>query len=441
MERVPGSHFEIRVVLLVLRLFFEGALSLRAASRACGIFDHHNGQSGLDAPSHTTIANFVQRLGLYQIQRLDQKRTDWIWLFDHTIGAGTTKCLIVVGISLEMFQQLQRPLRHDDLTTIGLIPVEVSNGAVVCDQLNQLSEQFGAPVAMLSDRGSDLKKGVELYAQQCSSPVRRFYDIVHLACCVIKAILNADSLWESHRQACCKCANRLRQSSLAHLKPPTPRTKARYMNYDPEVRWSARALYMLDRVRSGNLKPRQRERLPLEKIEDYLGWLDDYRGRIEVWRELMETGQRIVEGVRRNGYCSQTSEAIGEMNASLQHDESKQLLDTVKTQVDAMCEGMLPHERYPGSSEVLESLIGRGKRMLHHRGNSLTSHVLSMAASTVKLTTETIHEALSWCRIKHLTNWAKKNLMSGVHTKRREDLAQTEEERLRKDKGTAIPSF
>ena len=173
-----GSPFDAATIAKLLRFVIEGAISFRAASRIGNIADQCDGGMGLDAPCQTTIQNHLLRIGLYSIQRTDLKRDDWIWLFDHTINAGTMKCLIVVAISHEEFQRLSGPLTHQDLTVIGIVPVETSTGEVVCGQLEQLATQFGTPIATLSDRGSDLKKGVELFQKQHPS-VCSYYDIVH----------------------------------------------------------------------------------------------------------------------------------------------------------------------------------------------------------------------------------------------------------------------
>jgi len=77
---------------------------------------------------------------------------------------------------------------------------------------------------------------------------------------------------------------------------------------------------------------------------------------------------------------------------------------------------------------VLESLIGKGKRLLHHSGNSVTRQILSLAAATTQITTDLITTALSTCRMKHLNQWARDNLRPGIHVTRREDLGSSEEE-------------
>lgn len=425
----------------VIRLVLEGAISLRAASRACSIIDQCDGGHGLDAPCQTTIQNHLLRLGLYLIQRTDQRRSDWIWLLDHTINAGSTKCLIVLAISLADFRRLTGPMTHHDMTVIAVMPVETSNGEIVNGQLEQLSDQFGTPLATLSDRGSDLKKGVELF-QGRHPEVASYYDIVHLVSRVIKRIFESDPKWESYRKACCRCANFLRQSVLAHLKPPTPKTKARYMNYDREVRWAIRAIRILDRVRLGTLNDRQLKRLVPKVVLKRLSWLDEYREAASVWMEVILTGQGVNGLVRRTGYTSETASQVRRLGEHLRYACSRSLIEEIVAEIEVMCIRLEVGDSMPGSTEVLESLIGKGKRLLHHSGNSVTRHILSLAAATTRITTQLIQEGLSTCRMKHLAQWTRENLRVGIQVERREDISISPEElNLRNRIADAIPNF
>ncbi len=49
------------------------------------------------------------------------------------------------------------------------------------------------------------------------------------------------------------------------------------MKFGREIRWAARALWLLDRVQSGKLTEQQTKRLPLAEVRDKLGWLEGYR--------------------------------------------------------------------------------------------------------------------------------------------------------------------
>jgi len=68
-----------------------------------------------------------------------------------------------LGIRLSYFLTLRRPLQYQDLVVLEMISVESSNGTVVSQQFDDLAKQVGNPLAILSDSGSDLNKGVTLF--------------------------------------------------------------------------------------------------------------------------------------------------------------------------------------------------------------------------------------------------------------------------------------
>jgi hypothetical protein len=74
----------------------------------------------------------------------------------------------------------------------------------------------------------------------------------------------------------------------------------------------------------------------------------------------------------------------------------------------------------PASSEVLESLIGKGKRMQgqHVRGG-FTRLLLGMAASVVHITQDRVCEALETVRHHHLLTWTDKAPGTSLTAQRR----------------------
>ena len=425
--RIAGSSTPPGIVLLVLKMVIEGSVSMRAASRISGLIWEFLGLHRLDGLSHATVQNYLLRVGLDQIKAVkDPACTDRVWIVDHMIAAGSLKCFVVLSISAQSFSQLNRPLEHDDVDVLSLIPTEISNGAVVHAQLQEISRRVGVPLAILSDCGSDLKKGVKLFQQTFGQTIS-LHDMVHLASRLVWKRLSRGDRFAQYRQACCQCANQLRQSSLAHLKPPRPKTKARYLNVDPEIRWGRRALWLLDRVRSGQLNDRQKKCLVLEKVEAQVGWLAGYRRELSVWSELVEVGQASCSVVRRWGYSDQTvgklTSLLGTSN-TLEVQELITELTSVVGQQCARCQGVgIP---LPGSSEVIESLIGKGKRLLgtSQNNNSLTGQILSIAASTMKFNMTSLLESLQRCRIGHVQAWIKDHINTAIHVARREDLTE-----------------
>lgn len=442
MTAVTGSHFGMNQILFAVRFVIDAAVSMRASSRVLNVMAQVDGRPAFDEPCHTTVQNFIVRIGLYLVQQRTLVHDDWIWIADHTIAAGTTKCFVVLGIRRSRFVQLNRPVQHHDMEPLALIPVEQSTGAIVHQQFLDLSKRYGVPVAVVSDRGSDLKKGVGLL-QKDHPDVIALYDIVHLVSRLIEKLLKQDERWDEYRKASCQCANAVRQSCFAHLKPPRPKTKARYMNIDREVHWGARALYVLDRVRGGDLTVRQQARLPLEKMEAKFGWLDEYRDVISLWSELSRVGQSANSVVRRHGYAADTMAELRCITDDLRHAQSRALAEQIVEQVEPMCEAVGDDRKLPGSSEVLESLIGRGKQLMGPTsGNSLTKQVLAMATATADLSADLIRSALDSCSIKNVRQWCAEHLPPSLQSLRREDLTPTnQEQKLRKEIPTATPNF
>ena len=77
-------------------------------------------------------------------------------------------------------------------------------------------------------------------------------------------------------------------------------------------------------------------------------------------------------------------------------------------------------ERLVGSTECLESLIGKGKQLEGQQSRSgFTKMILGMAASVVKPTYDTIQAAFEMAKTKDLRTWALENLGLTLQAKRR----------------------
>ncbi len=102
------------------------------------------------------------------------------------------------------------------------------------------------------------------------------------------------------------------------------------------------------------------------------------------------------------------------MGETVHSVESKTLIAQVADEVAMFCRSLKDTEAIPGSTEVLESLIGKGKRLLHHNSDSVTQHILSLAATTTEITTSLVQQALSTCRMKHLRQMASRQPPRGT---------------------------
>ena len=444
-QKTVGSYFGVQAILQVVRFVVEGAIAMRAASRITIIVNQCTGNDLADTPSYTTVQNFVLRIGLYVLRYLVEHQSDWIWLVDHTHSVGTTKCFVVVGIRLSEYRRLKRPIEHNDLTVLDLLPVDQSNGEIVFGQLSAVCIKFGIPLAILCDRGTDLNKGVQML-QQAQPNVLLLYDVVHMVARMTEAALKKEAQWSAFCLASSHCAHEIRQSKISHLKPPRTKTKARYMNISQEIRWGARAICVLDRVRDGKLNARQSRRLPKDLVDSKLKWLDDYRESIQAWEKISLMGQDVITTVRRLGYSEQTRTLIAAKLGTPENASCREWVHQIMQEITQQCLAAKTYRSLPGSSEILESLFGKMKRILSGNHsvttNSLTVQLLAIVTCTVQMTPELVRDAIATCRIKHLKQWCKERFLESTNWARRIDLSPTtEEQKVRKAESPAIANF
>lgn len=414
-------------ILFVLR----AATSLRS-SEACInlVFEMQQGKL-FQAPTHTTIQNWILRLGLYELTRPKQRAGDWIWIVDHTIQIGDVKCLLVVGIRASHWQQLGRPLEHHDLQVLELKPVAQSTGALVLQQFTSIAERCGTPLAVLSDQGSDIKKGLRLWQAQQPDPsgIVDLSDIAHKVASVLRRILERDERWAQFTSQCGKTKAAIQQTKLAHLTPPKPKSKARYMNIAEQVGWGTRVSKLLHSHRQGTLSAAQQEQLPGELLDRKLGWIEEYKLELPRWQELSDMGQAICRQIRTEGYHAGSAELLRTELPAARSAQARQLRADAIAFVASESEKVPAGQRLPGSSEVIESLIGKGKRLEGQQSHSgFTRQVLAVAGSVVKLTHEFVQSALKSIGMKHLKAWCAEHLPQSVQSKRRRDLGTSKKE-------------
>lgn len=410
------------MVIMAVESVLRAAASLRSASQCIDLFFERQYSRTLAAPSHVTIQNFILRLGLYELQREKERADDWIWLVDHSIQLGKVKCLLIVGIRQSHWQQLHRPLQHQDLQVLELQPVEQSNGIVVDQQLESVVERCGVPVQIVSDEGTDLCKGYESFLERHPETLRSG-DIAHHVATLLRHLLGKNESWNNFTAAAGTCKAKLQQTALAHLIPPALKSKARYMNIDELTTWGQKVANLLRVAREGRLSQSQREDFSAELLEEKLGWVKSYTADLEDWSAIADIGRQARSMMRTEGY---SPSAETELAAELPHSASPlvatfrtRLLELVSKESAPIASG----ERRLGSSEVLESLFGKGKRLEGQQSRSgFTRNVLSLAASVVHVTTDSVREALSTVGIKHLNSWTRQFFSNTVQSKRRRDL-------------------
>jgi hypothetical protein len=407
----------VSAILIMLQMVLNGAISFRAGSAIVGLLQSFLPQFD-SVPAPNTAQWWLLRVGLHELQRPKEKANDWIILFDHTVQLGRYKCLLIVGIRRSVWEKLNVPLALEHLTVLLLEPVEKSDGQQVEGQLKSVVEVVGVPQAILSDEGSDLVSGAGLFKQQ-HPQTHVLNDIAHKAAVVLKHELSDDPHWDAFTKHCGQTQPKVKQTELGHLAPPTLKVKARYMNLGPLIVWGQKMLRLVDTP----VAERPQD-LDLSRLEEKFGWIREYRESLVSWTDVNQVINTVLEYARIEGYHTQAAAELRQQLGPLAHTAAGQrvansLIDFVQQQ----SRDIKPGESLPASSEVLESLIGKGKRLQgqHSRGG-FTKMILGMAASVVTLTGERVKEALETISTLDLLKWCDEHLGTSLTAQRRQAL-------------------
>jgi hypothetical protein len=366
-----------------------------------------------EIPHPTTGRTWLLRVGLYKLER-PKPPGDWIWLADHVIQIGTQKCLNIVGLRRSDLPPRGECLELKHLEPIAILPVSESNQQIVHEQLQRKAAELGAPLAILTDEGSDLLGGVRRFCQ--SHPeTTRLSDITHYGARLLKRRLENNSRWKEFCSRVGQTKFQTGQTELAFLTPPAQRRKARFMNLGPLLSWAAKTLAVLDQQPEPVL-----HHCTAERLEEKFGWLREYRHDLATWQEYEAISQAVFKVVRGEGYGRGVSSLAAEQSRVHVRSEAGEILQSELVTFVAQQSSLVPEgSRLPGSTEVLESSFGKFKSLEgEQQKGGFTPLVLSYAALLGETTTELIACAIRATPWKQVQSWCRVHLGPTVQAKR-----------------------
>ena len=181
----------------------------------------------------------------------------------------------------------------------------------------------------------------------------------------------------------------------------------------------------------GDVEPHDRnpcdetsEKVSCSQLQEKLGWVRTFAGPLASWSILMAIAASSRHFVRRQGYHADAAEQLRRELSPHRGDVlGDQLIDQVCCFVSEQSTLAPPGERLLGSTEILESLIGKGKRLEGQQSKGgFTKMVLSLAAATVAPTVERIKTALDRTMTKHVHSWVQTHIPRSLQAQRRADL-------------------
>lgn len=368
-------------------------------------------------PHFTTGITWALRVGLHCLQQaqhhLDEK---WVCIADFTVQIGRKKALIVLRVPLRVVSQ-GKALTLKEVEVIGLSISETWNGEVVKTYLLSLFQRCGWPSQVVSDCGSDIKKGIVDALLESPNAASWISDITHVVANALKHYYADLSLFQQFQTLCTRIRARLQQTRFAFLLPPKARAKGRFLNVSQQAQWGLRMIAYLD----------AKEREACAEADDLayaLRGLKPFKAFLTVFVRNTQCLNEVMKRVKTQGLSMETIEACQELLGNLParspiRKEVSHYLQQYVPLVESNASPLL------GSSDVIESLIGKAKQRLEANGRSeINKSILLVPCLCGELTQTLVAEALSTVRVQDVMTWVATEVGETMQSVRRRELGR-----------------
>lgn len=173
---------------------------------------------------------------------------------------GPQKFVVVLGVKKVDVNQNFCPTL-EEVEALVIRPLYSCPGDIINEILEEASVIAGGPpLAIISDAGSELKRGGRIFSENNPETIHLF-DISHRINTCLKEELNKDAVWLAFKSAASDSIQHLKLSSLAHLAPPKQRSKDRMHSAFYLIDWGIRALQFLDSKDADSLTVEEKSKI------------------------------------------------------------------------------------------------------------------------------------------------------------------------------------
>ncbi len=357
----------------------------------------------ISPPHHTTIRQWILRIGCYHIQKPLKIANDWIVIADITVDIGKMKCLAIVGVrKSEIINRENYTLQHKDVEFLGLCLTPSPKSEIIENAFLKARDRIGKFEGINIDQGSDIKKGAKLFQEKFKTKI--IHDIPHKLCLVMEQEFKNDPCWGSYMKELANTRNLLLQTELAGLMPPTPRLKARFMSISKFINWPQK---ILNNIKKGDLKFIEEDR-----YQRYFGWLDSSKFPLENWGFIADICEKIKEITREHGISRDVLLYLREFfkDAPITSIRVKKFIEKAINAVKEEVDKLNWNQTMLCSTEVLESIFGKYKA-IYDGVHGITGSVLGMATLTrSEQTDQEVKAIMERTSVKDLNMWFESNV-------------------------------
>jgi hypothetical protein len=409
-QRCPNYKYTIQQIIISIKCFLGSSAGFRGLSNVFQTLKTFI--SSIATPVHTTIRQWLLKIGLHKLERPKYSSQGWFFIIDTSIQMGSQKCVVVLGIRAQSVRENFCP-NFDHIEPLVIKPLDSCPGTVIKGILEEAITKAGRPLAVISDSGSELKKGVKLLETEM-----HLFDVSHKINICLKAELESDEFWKAFQKSAGESVSHLKLTPLAHLSPPRQRTKARMHSAFSLIEWGLRL--------SNYVGSEEYKKMTFE-CKDKIVWIEQYQNSLVAYKALMEISQKALQLVHERGYYRGIADEFILVTEELSLTDLRCYKFREKVAIALNDEGKkVPDgQHYLGSSEIIESLFGRFKEMEdHHATSGLTSLVLAIAALAGKIDETDIVNAMTTISQADLDSWYEENMGPTFLSKRRKSLQE-----------------
>ncbi|MBX9252504.1 hypothetical protein H1Q63_00620 [Desmonostoc muscorum CCALA 125] len=373
-------------------------------------------------PSFSSIRKWLGRIGLYELNRKKEYRSDWIFIVDLTVELGTEKALVVLGVSQQLLEEqvfpLKRGLGHQDVELLALEIMYSTKGEYIEQKLSELTKKVGRPVQIIADHGSDIQRGIKLY-QQHYPEVIYTYDVTHAMALLLKHELVADEKYQSFIQQCTQCRQQLQQTELSFLSPPSQRSQCRYFNIERLINWAIKLLDSpIDII--VELVPNIEPAILRQKLKSKLGWLINYQEPLSIWSQMVHMTRTVETHLKTCGLHQKLSRVLKLQQLTMGANSLVNFQLKIIDYLTIESSKIKSEQTILATSDVIESLFGKYKQFSSRCPfKQISQMILSISLSTMKLTGSVVKLALETVRYLDLEAWSAQVFGQSMLSKRR----------------------
>ncbi len=368
-------------------------------------------------PSHDSVEHWSKRVGLAQLKKTRNCHKDWLWIVDHSNQIGQEKVLVILGIPASKLPAPGKTLSLDELEVLAIVPGKSWKRDDVRNVYRQVALHSGTPRFVVCDGAVELRETVDVLEKPGQNVVV-LRDFKHFAANRFEKLVGKSEAFKTFCAAMGRTRCQVQQTELAYLTPPSLKTKARFMNVQPIVRWARLILMVLDDPHCEATADLDRNR-----VNEKFGWVEVYRDEIESWGRCCDLIESSLRWINTQGLKRDSGKRIDEFlsasrswNARSTEGQLREML------VQFVCESgkQLRHgERAWLSSEAIESVFGRYKcREAQHSRSGFTGLIVSLPSLLRQWTPTEVRRSLADVSNKDMRQWTKENIGSTVASRR-----------------------